>query len=146
MGEGEAGSHVYLASSTKNSHFRPAYQGSSGSTLAHAGTNASRSRSRHAQACAAAPGRKKAAATSKTQAAVLGQISGATGARKRPARAADRDDDGAAAIASEPLSPSKRPNTQGAGGAEFALAASKMGTHFSDAFVDSSTHSAPIST
>ena len=163
MGEGEAGSHVYLASSTRNSNFRPAYLGSSGHPLPHTNTSASRSRSRTAHGCTAAPGRKKAAATSKTHAADLRQIPGATSGRKRPGRdddnndtGADKDDTGAAATASEPLSPSKRPNTQGAqgaqgaqgpSGAEFALAGSKVGTLFSDAFVDTtSTHSAPIST
>jgi hypothetical protein len=46
----------------------------------------------------------------------------------------DKDENSAAANASEPIKPCKRPNTQGCGGTEYVLAAIKVGNgHFSDA-------------
>jgi hypothetical protein len=135
------------------SESEPGYLVSSAHSLAHSdassvGTAASCSHSRAAPACAVSPGSKKPAMAYQAQRDIVGQAPGVhikavISGKKRSEPDEDKDENSAAANASEPLTPSKRPNTEGGGGTEYALAASKVGNgHFSDARVELSTHSA----
>ncbi len=136
----------------------PAYLASSSHSLAQSdasgvGTAGSCSHSRAALACAVSPGGKtKPATVYQAQGVMVGQaprvhIKAVISGEKRSEPDEDKDENSAAANASEPIKPCKRPNTQGCGGTEYVLAAIKVGNgHFSDALVDPSTHLAPMST